>query len=150
MSRTFNTRLPSSWSNFQSRRMMRSAMARRALLVRRLKCPIMSPPLFSFHHHHQNTNAHHLLSFHTNWNKKGEGKCKHPFFLLVLVFTLACFLILCLFIAVLAGALLEQAETLLDKGLHPIRIADGFVHNTARDLVFGCVLCLCPHKSRVG
>lgn len=26
---------------------------------------------------------------------------------------------------VLAGALLEQAEDLLDKGLHPIRIADG-------------------------
>jgi T-complex protein 1 subunit epsilon len=26
----------------------------------------------------------------------------------------------------LAGALLEQAEKLLDKGLHPIRIADGF------------------------
>ena len=30
------------------------------------------------------------------------------------------------FIAVLAGALLEQAEALLDKGIHPIRIADGF------------------------
>jgi T-complex protein 1 subunit epsilon len=28
--------------------------------------------------------------------------------------------------AVLAGALLEQAENLLDKGIHPIRIADGF------------------------
>jgi len=28
--------------------------------------------------------------------------------------------------AVLAGALLEQAEQLLDKGIHPIRIADGF------------------------
>lgn len=27
---------------------------------------------------------------------------------------------------VLAGALLEQAEKLLDKGIHPIRIADGF------------------------
>lgn len=27
---------------------------------------------------------------------------------------------------VLAGALLEQAEKLLDKGLHPIRISDGF------------------------
>jgi len=26
----------------------------------------------------------------------------------------------------LAGALLEQAEILLDKGIHPIRIADGF------------------------
>ncbi len=28
--------------------------------------------------------------------------------------------------SVLAGALLEQAETLLNKGLHPIRISDGF------------------------
>ncbi|UYV69485.1 CCT5 [Cordylochernes scorpioides] len=28
--------------------------------------------------------------------------------------------------AVLAGALLEQAEQLLDRGIHPIRIADGF------------------------
>ena len=27
---------------------------------------------------------------------------------------------------VLAGALLEQAEELLDKGIHPIRIADGY------------------------
>jgi len=27
---------------------------------------------------------------------------------------------------VLAGALLEQSEGLLDRGIHPIRIADGF------------------------
>lgn len=27
---------------------------------------------------------------------------------------------------VLAGALLEQAEKLLDKGIHPIRISDGY------------------------
>ena len=27
---------------------------------------------------------------------------------------------------VLAGALLEQSEELLDRGIHPIRIADGF------------------------
>ena len=27
---------------------------------------------------------------------------------------------------VLAGALLDQAEQLLDKGIHPIRIADGY------------------------
>ena len=27
---------------------------------------------------------------------------------------------------VLAGALLEHAESLLDKGIHPIRIADGY------------------------
>jgi T-complex protein 1 subunit epsilon len=27
---------------------------------------------------------------------------------------------------VLAGALLEQAESLLDRGIHPIRIADGY------------------------
>lgn len=26
----------------------------------------------------------------------------------------------------MAGALLEQAENLLDKGIHPIKIADGF------------------------
>lgn len=32
---------------------------------------------------------------------------------------------ICLF-SVLAGALLEQAEALLDKGIHPIKIADGF------------------------
>lgn len=29
-------------------------------------------------------------------------------------------------VVVLAGALLEQAETLIDRGLHPIRIADGY------------------------
>jgi T-complex protein 1 subunit epsilon len=29
-------------------------------------------------------------------------------------------------IKVLAGALLEQSEALLDRGIHPIRIADGF------------------------
>jgi T-complex protein 1 subunit epsilon len=29
-------------------------------------------------------------------------------------------------VVVLAGALLEQAEVLLEKGIHPIRIADGF------------------------
>lgn len=29
-------------------------------------------------------------------------------------------------VVVLAGALLEQAEKLLDKGLHPVRIAEGF------------------------
>lgn len=34
-----------------------------------------------------------------------------------------CDLILC---TVLAGALLEQAEQLLDRGIHPIRIADGY------------------------
>ena len=28
--------------------------------------------------------------------------------------------------SVLAGALLEQAEQLLDRGIHPIRIADGY------------------------
>lgn len=29
-------------------------------------------------------------------------------------------------VVVLAGALLDQAESLLDRGIHPIRIADGF------------------------
>ena len=29
-------------------------------------------------------------------------------------------------VVVLAGALLEQAESLLDRGIHPIRIADGY------------------------
>ena len=29
-------------------------------------------------------------------------------------------------VVVLAGALLEKAEELLDKGIHPIRIADGY------------------------
>lgn len=29
-------------------------------------------------------------------------------------------------VVVLAGALLEQASMLIDKGIHPIRIADGF------------------------
>ena len=28
--------------------------------------------------------------------------------------------------SVLAGALLDQAEQLLDRGIHPIRIADGY------------------------
>ena len=31
-----------------------------------------------------------------------------------------------MYLAVLAGALLEQAEELLDRGIHPIRIADGY------------------------
>ncbi len=39
---------------------------------------------------------------------------------------LCCFHQISLFSIVLAGALLEQAEQLLDKGIHPIRIADGF------------------------
>ena len=29
-------------------------------------------------------------------------------------------------VVVLAGALLEQAETLLDRGIHPLRIAEGY------------------------
>jgi T-complex protein 1 subunit epsilon len=31
-----------------------------------------------------------------------------------------------IFQLVLAGALLEQSEALLDRGIHPIRISDGF------------------------
>ena len=34
--------------------------------------------------------------------------------------------IILLYFLVLAGALLEQAEKLLDKGIHPIRITDGY------------------------
>lgn len=30
------------------------------------------------------------------------------------------------YISVLAGALMEQAEKLLDRGIHPIRITDGY------------------------
>jgi hypothetical protein len=37
-----------------------------------------------------------------------------------------CFIHSLLHATVLAGALLEQSEALLDKGIHPIRIADGF------------------------
>jgi T-complex protein 1 subunit epsilon len=33
-------------------------------------------------------------------------------------------------VVVLAGALLEQAEKLLDRGLHPVRIAEGFEQAT--------------------
>ena len=29
-------------------------------------------------------------------------------------------------VVVIAGALLEQAQRLLDKGIHPLKIADGF------------------------
>ena len=29
-------------------------------------------------------------------------------------------------VVVLAGALMEQAESLIDRGIHPIRIADGY------------------------
>ena len=31
-----------------------------------------------------------------------------------------------MFSVVLAGALLEQAEQLLDRGIHPIRVAEGY------------------------
>ena len=38
-------------------------------------------------------------------------------------------------VVVLCGALLEQAEALIDKGIHPIRIADGFfmMHGRAEE-----------------
>jgi len=29
-------------------------------------------------------------------------------------------------VVVFAGALLEQAQKLLDKGIHPLKVADGF------------------------
>lgn len=38
-------------------------------------------------------------------------------------------------VVVLAGALLEQAASLLDRGIHPIRIADGY------ELAAQCALC---------
>ena len=46
---------------------------------------------------------------------------------LALVVALAVALVLVLAgVVVLAGALLEQAEKLLDRGLHPVRVAEGF------------------------
>ncbi len=45
----------------------------------------------------------------------------------LLVSSIVCFISSDYYIwLVLAGALLEQAEALLDKGIHPIRIADGY------------------------
>lgn len=38
-------------------------------------------------------------------------------------------------VVVLAGALLEQASDLIDKGIHPIRIADGY--DQACDIAVG-------------
>ena len=38
----------------------------------------------------------------------------------------ACVYNMCFLFVVLAGALLEQAEQLLDRGIHPIRVADGY------------------------
>lgn len=35
-------------------------------------------------------------------------------------------------VTVLAGALLEQAEKLLDRGLHPVRISEGTVKENER------------------
>ena len=43
-------------------------------------------------------------------------------------------------VVVLCGALLEQAEALLDKGIHPIRIADGF------ELA---AQCACEHLEKI-
>jgi T-complex protein 1 subunit epsilon len=37
-------------------------------------------------------------------------------------------------VVVLAGALLEQAEAMLDRGIHPTKIADGFER--------ACAVCL--------
>jgi chaperonin GroEL (HSP60 family) len=50
--------------------------------------------------------------------------------MVLLVLLVRCLLVTRLFFIlcslVLAGALLEQSEALLDRGIHPIRIADGF------------------------
>ena len=43
-------------------------------------------------------------------------------------------------VVVLCGALLEQAEALLDRGIHPIRIADGF------ELA---AQCACQHLEKI-
>ena len=43
-------------------------------------------------------------------------------------------------VVVLCGALLEQAEALLDKGIHPIRIADGY------ELA---AQCACEHLEKI-
>lgn len=45
---------------------------------------------------------------------------------MVCLISLIIFILFKIYSLVLAGALLEQAEQLLDKGIHPIRIADGF------------------------
>jgi T-complex protein 1 subunit epsilon len=47
-------------------------------------------------------------------------------------------------VVVLAGALLEQAEILLDRGIHPLRIAEGYemaskVGGQLRTAVYSCV-----------
>lgn len=50
-------------------------------------------------------------------------------------------------VVVLAGALLEQAEHLLHKGLHPVRIAEGF--ETACGIAvkhLETVRCCCGHR----
>jgi len=46
-------------------------------------------------------------------------------------------------VTVLAGALLEQAEKLLDKGLHPVAIAEGAYRETARACVCACMCYTC-------
>ena len=51
-------------------------------------------------------------------NREGASLSSHVALLLRILFPFAS--------TVLAGALLEQAEQLLDWGIHPIRIADGY------------------------
>lgn len=69
-----------------------------------------------------------LDNFSNSWNKRLQyvfTYCNQSYFLEIVVAhcnSLHVFLVS----KVLAGALLEQAESLLDKGIHPIRIADGY------------------------
>lgn len=46
--------------------------------------------------------------------------------MLIMMFTFILSSISFAILVVLAGALLEQAEKLLDRGIHPIRVADGY------------------------
>lgn len=56
-----------------------------------------------------------VVGIHLSFNlaTRMKGKMEKLFYFIIIL-------------AVIAGALLEKAESLLDKGIHPIRIADGY------------------------